>query len=186
MLKVITLEKALMEKKLKLQKLIDMKSARSATAASQKKAAEEQAALAKVVSAAKSMKGSKSADKADKLKTVSAYLEGRMHSVSDKLAKIDATEKKGEAELKAVTEKQMPVQDNKDPLAKSQGILKMLLKKEHRQFLKAKAPLQAELKELHQAVSSIKKGDAAGLTKVMAHMQGEMKSLEAKSHKFLY
>ena len=58
------------------------------------------------------MKGSKSADKADKLKTVSAYLEGRMHKVSDSLAKLDATEKKGEAELKAVTEKQMPVQDS--------------------------------------------------------------------------
>jgi len=123
---------------------------------------------------------------ADKLKTVLTYLEGREHDVSASLAKIDAEEKKREAELKTITASTPPVKDNKDPLAKSQGILKMLMKKEHRKFQKEKATLKSELQEVQHAVTSIKKGDVAGLTKVMSHMQGEMKSLEAKSHKFLY
>merc|ERR1719181_1619144 len=109
-----------------------------------------------------------------------------MHDVTATLTKLDDSEKKREGELKEIVDKKQPVKDNKDPLAKGQGVLKMLLKKEHRQYEKTRAALLAELKEMHQAQESIKKGDVAGLTKVMTQMQGEMKNLEAKSHKFLY
>lgn len=189
MLKVVNLEKALAEKKLKLQKLLSMKNAQESSQAAQKEAAAKQQMVASVLNAAKSLTVTKSSGKtaaADKLKTVMSYLEGRMHDVTAALAKLDASEKKKEGELKAIVDKKEPVKDDKDPLAKGQGVLKMLLKKEHRQYEKTRATLQIEQKELHQAIESIKKGDAGSLTKVMTKMQGEMKSLEAKSHKFLY
>lgn len=187
MLKVINLEKALAEKKLKLQKMLDMKAAKESEQVSQKEAAAKQEMVAGILNAAKSLtKDAKKAAVADKLKTVTTYLEGRLHDVTEKLAKLDASEKKKEGELQTIVGNKMPVKDDKDPLAKGQGVLKMLLKKEHRQYEKARATLQNEQKELHQAVESIKKGDAGALTKVMTKMQGEMKSLEAKSHKFLY
>jgi len=192
MMKVLNLEKALAEKKLKLQELIDAKNNKAAQAEAQKKAAEEQEMVAKVLNVAKALKDSKPSEAkpvaADKLKTVMTYLEGREHDVSEKLAKLDADQKKQEAQLKEAEgdAKKAPVKDAKDPLAKSDGILKMLMKKERRQYAKAKATLHSEKKELDEAITSIKNGDVTGLTKVMSHMQGEMKSLEAKTHKFLY
>merc|ERR1719240_674750 len=113
------------------------------------------------------------------------YLEGRSHNITVSLAKIDDAEKKRTAEVEAVVGK-APAKGSSDAIDKSRSVLKMLLKKEHRQFEKSRAGLKNELKELNEAIASIKKGDVAGLSKVMTHMQGEMKSLQAKSHKFLY
>lgn len=187
MMKVLTLEKKLAEKKLKLQNMIDAKNAEQAKRQAAKEAAEQQAMVSTVMDLAKNMKTAK--DKtvvADKLKPVMSYLESRKKTVSDSLAKIDAEEKTREAEINALTSAKMPVKDGKDPLAKSQGMLNMLAKQEHRAYLKARAPLQSELKELSEAVDGVKKGDVAALSKVMGHMQNEMKSLQAKSQKFLY
>jgi len=193
MLKVINLEKALAEKKLALQKLIDQKNEKANAAnavQAQKDAAAQEEMVAKVLSVAKSLKEAKPSDKKpvsdDKLKTVMTYLEGRTKTVADSLAKLDAAEKKREDEIKTLVNTKAPVQDGKDPLAKGQGILKMLLKKEQRAFKKSRATFQNELNQLHQATASIKKGDVAGLSKVMTQMQGEEKSLKAKSGKFLY
>jgi len=190
MLKVITLEKALAEKKLSLQKLIDMKNNEKNAKAqkeAEKEAAAQQEMVANVLNVAKTLKDVKPANQkpadAEKLKSAQKFLEGRIHTVSDSIAKLDAEDKKHQDELNATVNQKMPVKDASDPLAKSQGILKMLMKKEHRNYEKARAGLQNELNELKQAVTSINKGDAAGLTKVMSHMQGEMK---AKSKKFLY
>jgi len=190
MLKVINLEKALAEKKLALQKLIDMKQ-NEKSQKQQKEAAKEaeaqQEMVANVLKVAKTLKDAKpSAAKpvdAEKLKSALNYLEGRIKTVGDSIAKLDAADKKHEDELKITVDRKMPVQDAADPLAKSQGIIKMLMKKEHRQYEKARAGLNNELNELRQGVASIKKGDVSGLTKVMGHMQSEM---QAKSHKFLY
>jgi len=187
MMKVLTLEKKLAEKKLKLQNMIDAKNAEQAKRQAAKEAAEQQAMVSTVMDLAKNMKTAK--DKtvvADKLKPVMSYLESRKKTVSDSLAKIDSEEKNREAEINALTSAKMPVKDGKDPLAKSQGMLNMLAKQEHRAYLKARAPLQSELKELSEAVDGVKKGDVAALSKVMGHMQNEMKSLQAKSQKFLY
>jgi len=185
MLKVITLEKALAEKKLSLQKLIEQKREQGAQKEAQKEAAVRQDMVAKALDVAKAMQTQKKpAD--DKLKPVMTYLKDRMQKVSADLAKMDAANKKEEAELGVTINRKMPAMDKSDPLVKAQGIIKMLLKKQHRQFEKARLPLQNELKELNQAVTAIDKGDAAGLKKVMSRMQGEMKSVQAKSHKFLY
>jgi chromosome segregation ATPase len=187
MMKVLTLEKKLAEKKLKLQDMIDAKNAQQAKRQAEKEAAEQQAMVSTVMDLAKNMTAGK--DKvavANKLKPVMSYLEKRKNTISDSLAKIDADEKKREAEINALTSTKLPVKDGKDPLAKSQGMLSMLAKQEHRAYLKARAPLQSELKELSEAVDGIKRGDVAALSKVMGHMQSEMKTLQAKSQKFLY
>lgn len=200
MLKVINLEKKLAEKKLALEKLVEMKNEQQRAGAqkeAQKEAAERQEMVANVLNMAKSLqaaqgKNSSMAHAAAKvvdgkpamLKTVLVHLEGRMSNVSASLAKIDAAEKKREGELKDAMK--APKDGKDDAISKGASLLKMLLKKEHRQFEKSRGVLKSEYKELSEAVASIKKGDVAGLTKVMAHMQGEMKALEAKSHKFLY
>jgi hypothetical protein len=200
MLKVINLEKALAEKKLALEKLVEMKNARERDGAqkeAQKEAIDQQEMVANVLNMAKSLQGGQGANtstshtaakavdaKPALLKTVLAHLEGRMKNVTASIQKIDAAEKKHEAELKDAMK--APKNGNTDAIDKGASLLKILLKKEHRQFDKSRATLKSEYKELHEAVSSIKKGDVAGLTKVMAHMQGEMKALQAKSQKFLY
>jgi|Transcript_8987 chromosome segregation ATPase len=187
MMKVLTLEKKLAEKKLKLQNMIDQKNAQQAKRQAAKEAAEQQAMVSAVMDLAKNMKAAKGKTViAEKLKPVMSYLENRKKIVSDSLAKIDAEETKREGEISALTSAKMPVKDGKDPLAKSQGMLTMLAKQEHRAYLKARAPIQSELKELNQAVDGIKNGDVAALSKIMGHMQSEMKSLQAKSQKFLY
>jgi hypothetical protein len=185
MLKVLNLQKALAEKKLALQKLIEQKTDEAAKKEAEKETKEKQDMITKGLDLAKDMQPKKAlAD--EKSKPVMAYLEGRMHKATESLEKIDAADTKQQAEISALADKKMPVQDANDPLAKSQGILKMLAKKQHRQFLKAKVPIQNEIKELHTAITSIQKGDSAGLSKVMQQMQGELKTLQAKSHKFLY
>lgn len=187
MMKVLTLEKKLAEKKLKLQNMIDAKNAQQAKRQAEKEAAEQQKMVSTVADVAKSMKAGKDKSAvADKLKPVMSYLESRKKTVSDSLAKLDADEKQREGEINALTSTKMPVKDGKDPLGKSQGVLKMLAKKEHRAYLKARAPLQSELKELSEALDGIKKGDVSALSKVMSHLQNEMKSMQAKSQKFLY
>jgi len=187
MMKVLTLEKKLAEKKLKLQNMIDQKNAQQAKRQAAKEAAEQQAMVSAVMDLAKNMKAAKGKTViGEKLKPVMSYLENRKKILSDSLAKIDAEEKTREGEISALTSAKMPVKDGKDPLAKSQGMLTMLAKQEHRAYLKARAPLQSELKELNQAVDGIKNGDVAALSKIMGHMQSEMKSLQAKSQKFLY
>jgi chromosome segregation ATPase len=183
MMKVLTLEKKLAEKKLKLQNMIDAKNAEQAKRQAEKEAAEQQAMVSKVKEA---MNLKDKTVVADKLKPVMTYLESRKKTVSDSLAKIDDEEKKRTAEITALTSAKAPVKDGKDPLEKSQGMLKQLAKQEHRAYLKARAPLQSELKELNEAVDGIKKGDVAALSKVMSHMQNEMKNSQAKSQKFLY
>jgi len=132
----------------------------------------------------KAKKTEKKSDEAlDKVKT---YLNGRMHNVTESLAKLDTAEKKREAELKETLDKRAPVKDGKDAIAKGRSLLNILMKKEHRNFEKTRATLKNELKELTEAEKAIEKGDASGLEKVMGRMQNEMKSLQAKSHKFLY
>jgi len=200
MLKVINLEKKLAEKKLALEKLVELKQGQAQAGAkqeAQKEVAAREEMVANVLIVAKNLQATQGKNtslahaaakvvdgKAAMLKTVLAHLEGRMTNVTATLAKIDATEKKRQVEVTAALK--APVDGKGDAIGKGASMLKMLVKKEHRQFEKARAPLKSELKELSDAVTSIKKGDTAGLTKVMVHMQSEMKNLQARSQKFLY
>jgi hypothetical protein len=197
MLKVINLEKKLAEKKLALENLIEAKNAQAQQQAAAKDIAARQDMVASVLSLAKSLQAAQGKNtsmahaaakvvdgKAAMLKTVLTHLEGRMQNLTAAIAKIDAAEKRGEAKVKDMLK--APVTGKDDAIGKGQAMLKMLLKKEHRQFEKARAPLKSEFKELSEAVASIKKGDTQGLTKVMTHMQSEMKKVQARGGKFLY
>jgi len=197
MLKVIELEKKLAEKKLALENLIEAKNTQAQQQAAAKDIAARQDMVASVLNMAKSLQVAQGKNssmlhavgkvvdgKAEMLKTVLAHLEGRMQNLTAAIAKIDAAETRGEAKVKDAVK--APVTGKDDALGKGQSLLKMLLKKEHRQFEKARAPLKSELKELSEAVTSIKQGDTKGLTEVMTHMQSEMKKIQAKGGKFLY
>lgn len=201
-LKVMKLKMKLDEKKLALEKLVEMKNAKQQAAArqeSEKQAAAQQEMVANVLHMAKSLQAAqgknasmthavaKVADgKAAVLKTILAHLEGRMHNVSSAIAKLDAAEKHREDQLSEATFQKAPVNGSSDAIGQGRSLLRMLMKKEHRKFEKTRATLKNELNEISASVKSIKKGDVAGLTKVMSQMQNEVKSLQAKSHKFLY
>merc|ERR1719478_1273764 len=199
MMKVLTLEKALAEKKLKLQKLIEQKQAQAEHKEDAKAVAAREEMIANVLKMAKDLQSAKGAktsmthavksvaeDKPKLLANVNAYLEGRMKTLKGNMAEIDTAQKKREAEIKATLGGSTGDKANAAELKKSKAILTMLMKKEARQYKKMRAGLQSEYNELENAVKSIKKGDVASLSKVMVHMQSEMKNLQAKSHKFLY
>merc|ERR1719491_151057 len=198
MMKVLNLQKALAEKKLKLQKLIEAKQEQQAHKDDAKAVAACEEMIANVLKLAKeaqSTKGTK-ASKAHAvmgvaetnpklLGQVSSYLEGRMKTLSGSMADIDASLKKREDEIKATLAGVGSKADAAE-MKKSKAMLDMLVKKSKAQYKKMRAGVQNEYNELDNAMKSIKKGDVAGLSKVMTHMQSEMKTLQAKSQKFLY
>jgi hypothetical protein len=197
-MKVLNLEKALAEKKLKLQNLIEAKQAEQAHKEDTKTIADREEMIANVLKLAKDVESSKGAKasmtRAVKnvaetnpklLAQVSTYLQGRMKTLSGNMADIDSSMKKREDEIKATLTEAGSKIDTAE-MKKSKAMLDMLVKKEKRQYKKMSAGLQSEYNELDTAMKSIKKGDIAGLSKVMTHMQSEMKNTQAKSHKFLY
>merc|ERR1719352_1011472 len=111
-------------------------------------------------------------DNSKVLANVQSYLEGRMKTLEGNMKLLDDAQKKREDMIKATVGDKAEKSDDKE-LKKSTAILKMLMKKEQRNYKKARAPLQSEYKELEDAVKSIKKGDVSGLSKVMSHMQNE-------------
>jgi len=196
MMKVLTLEKALAEKKLTLQKLIEAKQAKDAHEDDAKAVAAREDMIAKVLKMAKDVQDSKGAKStmthavksvaggnAKLLVEVNSYLEGRMKTLSANLKQIDDAQKKREDEIKATLGADVGTKANAEELKKSKAILTMLMKKEARNNKKMRVGLQSEYNELSGAVASIKKGDISGLSKVMEHMQSEMKK---SSKKFLY
>merc|ERR1740117_1973718 len=200
MMKVQNLEKALAEKKLALQKLIEQKQNAAASKESEKATKEQDDMVANVLEMEKTLattKGvsSKMSDAVKKatenkpklLATVSTYINGRMAILSANMKQIDDAQKKREAEIKATLggdaagAAKTPAE--KEEMKKSEAILTMLMKKEARNGKKMRAGIQSEYNELASAVTSIKTGDVKKLSEVMQHMQTAMK---AKSQKFLY
>merc|ERR1719310_327942 len=133
-------------------------------------------------------KGLATAKKADDslpapLKGILANLQSRTKKVSAALAKLDADEKAGEADLEATLSKKVPTQDKGDAMSKGQSMLKM---EEHRKFAKARAMKKNELHELQEAEDSIEHHDVKRLKQTLAKMQGEAKAMAAKSGNFLH
>jgi len=199
MMKVLNLEKALAEKKLALQKLIEQKQNAAASKEDEKATKAREEMVANVLKMAKDVQSSKGAsakmtdavkkateDKPKLLATVNTYLEGRMKILTVNMAQIDDAQKKREAEIKATLGGDAGQGFNKantEDLKKSKAILTMLMKKEARNAKKMRAGIQSEYNELASAVTSIKTGDVKKLSEVMQHMQT---ALKAKSQKFLY
>merc|ERR1719181_2006675 len=107
MMKVLNLEKALAEKKLALENLIEAKQAKDAHQEDAKAIAAKEEMIANVLKMAKDMQYSKNANasmthavknvaegKPKLLATVTSYLDGRMKTLSGNMAEIDAAQKK--------------------------------------------------------------------------------------------
>merc|ERR1719454_2702257 len=195
MMKVLNLEKALAEKKLALDNLVEQKQKKAKEEEDAKEVAKREEMIASVLKMAKDVQSSKAGKasmthavkkvaggNAKGLANVQSYLEGRMKTLSGNMKDLDAAQKKREDMIKATLGDKAAKSDDKE-LKKNTAILNMLMKKEQRNYKKVRATFQSEYKELEDAVNSIKKGDVAALSKVMSHMQNEMK---AKSNKFLY
>jgi len=205
MMKVLNLEKALAEKKLALQKLIEQKQNAAASKESEKATKEQDDMVANVLDMEKTLMTEQStsktgasvkmsdavkkatANKPKLLATVSTFINGRMAILSANMKTIDEAQKKREAEIKATlggdAAGAAKTQEEKEEMKKSQAILTMLMKKEARNGKKMRAGLQSEYNELSSAAAEIKKGDLQKLSEVMQHMQTEKK---AGSKKFLY
>jgi len=195
MLKVLDLQRGLAEKKLALQKLIAEKKDQAATREAQEKVDKKQEMITNMLNMAKTMQAkTKPAD--DKVQLLVASLEAHVKDVTASLASMEAAHQDDQAEMAdaALSSKRLAQRDGKDEdrLSKVQGVFNMYLKKTRREFAKAKLDLQHEVKELHEAITAIKEGDAAALLKVGTQMQSEMKKpqgliyLQANSHKFLF
>merc|ERR1740130_1933314 len=178
MMKVLNLEKALAEKKLALQKLIEQKQNAAASKESEKATKEQDDMVANVLDMEKTLMTEQStcktgasvkmsdavkkatANKPKLLATVSTFINGRMAILSANMKQIDDAQKKREAEIKATlggdAAGAAKTKEEKEEMKKSQAILTMLMKKEARNGKKMRAGIQSEYNELASAVTSIK------------------------------
>merc|ERR1719507_2740114 len=85
------------------------------------------------------------------LKTALANVQAREHNASAALDKMEAEEKKGEADLDAALKRQASIQGKAGANSKGDKMLKMLKRQEHRKFAKARSLKKIELKELKDA-----------------------------------
>jgi len=181
-MQVLKLKKELVEKKLALQKLLAAKQGASKEDSAQEAAS--MAALGKELEAASHLLGGAEAAKA--LKAVKA----EELVVQQQLAHLDEGQKKSEVMLKAALQGQIAAGTGgaakSDALAKGQGMLKELEKRERRKFAKTRAQEQVELNGLREAEASLEKKDAAGLKAAISKIEEQGKSMQAKSGKFLY
>jgi len=188
MIKLYNLQKELIEKKLKLQKLLDQRSKGQDVKAQQAEQGKQEAAMVKDVLSAASNVTVKSESKDElpaKLQAVLVNLKGRESKLAEEVAKEAASENKYETALNKEL-KELPSKAKTADLAKGQHMIKSLLAEEKRKFRKAEASKKIELNEIKEAEATIEKRDLVGLKKVMSKMQTESKALQAKSGDFLH
>jgi len=179
-IKLFTLQKALAEKKLELEDLLEQKmKQKNGKMEDTQEAKETKAVVAKLTDLAKNLAAAKIAAK-DGAMTDLEKLSGEEKAM---IAKMDAADKKDQAELDTLAKSTTKA----DPeLKRSQGILKMLRKKTHRKYLQVKAVKKAELAELEAAITQIKKGDAKALQATVQKMKAELEAVVAKPGGFLH
>merc|ERR1719420_387976 len=106
-----------------LQKLMERKaSAGMGKKADEEEAKPETAMVGQLMTMAKGLATAKKADDAlpAPLKSILANLQSRTKKVSAALAKLDADEKAGEADLEGPLSKKVPTQDKGDAMSKGQ------------------------------------------------------------------
>merc|ERR1719162_58752 len=156
-IKLYTLQKALAEKKLELEDLLEQKmKQKNGKMEDTQEAKETKAVVEKLTDLAKNLAAAKTAAKDGAV----TDLEKLSAEEKAMITKMDAADKKDQAELDTLA-KATTKADHE--LKRSQGILKMLRKKTHRKYLQVKAVKKNELAELSAAVTEIKKGDAKSL-----------------------
>lgn len=115
-------------------------------------------------------------------------LRAREAKAAASLAKMDADFHQREEKMKRGIEagRIAPKNVQTDALTRGRQMMQMLLKREHRVYLKTRAVRSSELDELRSGIKSIESGDVAALTALMKKMQHESKLMEAKSKNFLH
>jgi len=178
-IKLFTLQKALAEKKLELENLLEQKmKQKNGKSEDTQDSKERRAVVAKLTDLAKNLAVAKTAAKDGAV----TDLEKLSSEEKAMIAKMDAADKKDQAELDTMA-KSTGKADHE--LKKSQSILKMLRKKTHRKYLQVKAVKKAELAELEAAITEIKKGDAKALQATVQKMQAQLNAV-AKPGGFLH
>lgn len=168
-MKVLTMEKELMEKKLKLNTLMEKKQAMAEQKAKEKEEVERKEVFQTLEAVSQHMSS------ADARKAALAHVNARMKSVQDAIANIVADEKADQKKF-----------DSMKLDEKVGKMLKSIKKKNHREHAKAKALKDAELANLNSALQSVKKGDANGAKDILDKMKRDAKRLDAKSGDFLH
>lgn len=197
-LKLATMQKELLEKKLELKALVNEKNQHEAVAKQREEDAAQAAIVSKLVATAKALASTRNSTKGkeafaalpskkDAIRGILVDLKARAHNVSEAIKHLDAEEKNREAELsKSVEVPRASAKSKKIALAKGQAVLKVLVKQELRSYKKIRAVRESELQELQESIRSIETGDVSALTRVMSKMQAESKALQAKAKNFLY
>jgi len=199
-LKMARLEKELATKKLLLKKLIADKDQAKELEKQRKEDGAQAAMVSKLLATAKALAASRKNAAAPQKKAVGtaavpglsalvAQLQAQEQKVSTAIEHMDAEEKVREATLSASARagEEAPVKNaTTDAMRKGEQMLKHLMKEEHRKYLKARALKETERQELVDGIQSIQKGDAIALTHLMAKMEKESKTLQAKTKGFLY
>lgn len=185
-IQLFKLKKELAEKQLELNNL-EMQKAQDAS--SKKKDAEDAKLQKEMVNNLASITNGLKADAKlpPQINAILVDLRKRSDSLKSGLAKLDASQKKSEADLDMALTKQVTTSvTGTDAMTKAQAMIRSLKKKEERKFQKLRAVKKSELNELDTAIASVEKGDVAGLQKVLVKMQAETKAVDAKSGHFLY
>mmetsp|Transcript_1821 Transcript_1821/g.3637 ORF Transcript_1821/g.3637 Transcript_1821/m.3637 type:complete len:422 (+) Transcript_1821:59-1324(+) len=192
MLKLAKLQKELALKKEQLRELESKKASSKTNALADEKEKKEQAEMvAQLVGMAKNLRGAKKeapgaeAKLPAPIQAIVETLKTKAAGVSSQLAKMDTEEDSREKKANALAEE---AAHNKDAAKgkKLSTMLKFLAKQEKHTFSKLRSAKEHNLGELQQAIKSIENGDVAAVQKVMAEMQKDVKSADAKSHNFLY
>mmetsp|Transcript_1822 Transcript_1822/g.3641 ORF Transcript_1822/g.3641 Transcript_1822/m.3641 type:complete len:424 (+) Transcript_1822:59-1330(+) len=193
-LKLEKLEKELGLKKQELQELVNKKaSAKAGTLADEKEKKEQEELVAALVGKAEELKTAKgvAAKKSPEAKlpapiqAIVTTLQSKVLVATAELAKMDAEEVAREHKADEAAKEASQGKDAKKAQRLS-SMLKFLAKEEQHTFTKLRAAKEHNLHELQQAVRGVESGDVAAVQKVMAEMQKDVKSADAKSHNFLY
>jgi len=188
-IKLATLQKELLEKKMQLQKLIEKKQQSEASKSAQAVDAKAEAALVdKLMNLSGSLaqvSGNKSELSAP-LKAALTEVQARDKKEAASLASMDASNKKMMATLDAQVKATLPLMGKDDILGKGQSMIRRLKKQEHRQYLKARAHKVSQLSELKSIEKSIEQHDAKSLDKTLVRMRSETKAMTAQSGDFLH
>jgi len=200
LLKLASLEKELAEKKLQLQGLMESKAKAEALHEEEKKQeAQQEAVVVKLVASAQVMASSSSALKVKgssmaksnpvlpgPLKAILAELEQSARNISMSIEHSDTEEKKREAQADSMIKAHGLATSKANATLRGQSILKLVAQRASHQYKKTRAVKVAQLAELKEGIRSIENGDVVTLRKLMSKMQQEVKSLQGKSHSFLY
>ena len=160
-LKLDTVQKELLEKKLQLSKLLEQKEEAQQHA--------EEVSKQEIVTKLDAIANNSHAS-ANESKAILSDVQAREAKVSAAIKSLDADEKAKEKELDETMKMSAPVKGKGDAIAKGKDMLAMLKKQVHREFKKGKVIKAGELRDLQQAEKDIQQANFKDLQKLVKKM----------------